>query len=49
MLERADLAKALELRMESIAAGTAPKHLAREERLAPQRDEALGIEIARMQ
>jgi hypothetical protein len=42
-------AKTLELRMMSITAGVPAENGASEEGFAPQRDEALGIEVPRMQ
>jgi hypothetical protein len=41
--------EALELRMVAIAAGFAAQDGAREQRFAPDGDETLGVEIARMQ
>src|SRR5690606_31678932 len=42
-------AKALELRVMAIAFGLAPQHRPRQQRLSPQRDEPLRVEIAGME
>ena len=40
--------KPLQLRVPAIATGAPTKHLARKQRLTPQRDQALGVEVPRV-
>lgn len=46
---RRQVEKACELRMVPVATGSAAQHGLREQRFPPQRDQAAGIEILRMQ